>query len=230
MKSWEGTGLLEAILDAVGTKENKNLEVSFSTSLGRQVSLDFNLLPFAEEGQNYLLVVIYDITERKQVEEELNKYLDHLEALVTERTLNLKKKAIHLEEALNFLRRQREKDKKDIEENVLYKIDKLVFPYLYKLKERKLDHDEYVYINIIESNLKEINSHLSPSFIGQFSKLTPTEIQIANMIRVGLATKEIAQILKLSPPTIATHRRNIRKKLSLTNKKVNLQTILTTIH
>ena len=123
---------------------------------------------------------------------------------------------------------QSKAEKKEIEKNMLNKIEKLVFPYLDKLKERMLDHDEYVYLNIIESNLKEITSHLAPDLFGHFSKLTPTEIQIADMIRTGKATKEIAKLLNLSPTTIATHRQNIRKKLALINKKMNLRTILTT--
>jgi len=129
---------------------------------------------------------------------------------------------------LKVLLEQRDAEKREVEKNMINKIEKLVFPYLDKLKERKHDHDENVYINIIESNLKEITSHLSPDLFGQFSKLTPTEIQIADMIRMGKATKEIAELLKLSPTTVATHRQNIRKKLALTNKKMNLRTALST--
>jgi len=186
--------------------------------------------PIFEQGTlKGLRGIIVDISQRKQAEEELNKYRNHLEELIVSRTSELKQKTVNLEEtniALKVLLEQRDLDKKDIEKNMINKIEKLVFPYLDKLKERKLDHDEYVYIDIIESNLKEIISHLSPDLFGQFSKLTPTEIQIADMIRMGKATKEIAGLLKLSPTTIATHRQNIRKKLALTNKKMNLRTAL----
>jgi len=175
--------------------------------------------------------IVKDITQRKQAEERLNKYHNHLEELVVSRTSELKQKTVNLEEtniALKVLLEQRKADKKEIEKNMLNKIEKLVFPYLDKLKEKKRDHEEYVYITIIESNLKETTSHISPDLFGQFSKLTKTEIQIADMIRMGKATKEIAELLKLSPTTIATHRQNIRKKLALTNKKMNLRTALST--
>jgi len=173
--------------------------------------------------------IIVDISQRKQTEEELNKYRNHLEELIAIRTKELKQKTVNLEEAniaLKVLLEQRDADKKEIEKSMLNKIEKLVFPYLEKLKEKKLDSDENVYIDIIEANLKEITSLLSPDLFGQFSKLTPTEIQIADMIRMGKTTKEIAKLLKLSPTTIATHRQNIRKKLALTNKKMNLRTTL----
>jgi len=68
IKSWEGTDVLETLLCAVKTNKTQHQEVTLTTSLGRQVSLDFHIIPFAEEEQNYLLVVVYDITKRKQAE------------------------------------------------------------------------------------------------------------------------------------------------------------------
>jgi len=88
MKSWEGTGLPEAIATAHKTKKNQHLEISLTTSLGRQVSLDFNILPFAEKEQNYLLFVIYDITKRKQAEKANEALVEKLQNAIAEiRTL-----------------------------------------------------------------------------------------------------------------------------------------------
>ena len=68
MKSWEETDILETILCAIKTNQVKYKEVTLTTSLRRQVSLDFHIIPFAEDERNYLLVIVYDITERKQAE------------------------------------------------------------------------------------------------------------------------------------------------------------------
>jgi DNA-binding CsgD family transcriptional regulator len=46
------------------------------------------------------------------------------------------------------------------------------------------------------------------------------------MIKGGLASKDIAEFLKISPTTVERHRKNIRKKLDLTNQDVNLTTFL----
>ena len=46
------------------------------------------------------------------------------------------------------------------------------------------------------------------------------------MIRGGFASKDIAQALNLSVQTIEKHRKNIRKKLGLSNKEVNLAAYL----
>jgi DNA-binding CsgD family transcriptional regulator len=57
-------------------------------------------------------------------------------------------------------------------------------------------------------------------------KLTPTEIQITNLVKRGKTTKEIAEFLNLATSTIDTHRNHIRKKLGIKNKKIKLQTHL----
>ncbi|MGB2929398.1 MAG: helix-turn-helix transcriptional regulator, partial [Desulfobacterales bacterium] len=57
-------------------------------------------------------------------------------------------------------------------------------------------------------------------------KLTPSEIQIANLVKQGMTSKQIAKMFNLSRRTIETHRRNIRDKIGLKSKKANLRTYL----
>gem|GEM_PF-6513881 len=52
--------------------------------------------------------------------------------------------------------------------------------------------------------------------------LTPAEVRIAALVRKGMSSKEIADFLNTSDQTVMWHRKNIRKKLHLSNKKVNL--------
>jgi len=52
---------------------------------------------FSLGGELYLLTIVRDITERKQAEEKLRKYREHLEELVRERTIELENKNAELE-------------------------------------------------------------------------------------------------------------------------------------
>jgi len=49
------------------------------------------------------------------------------------------------------------------------------------------------------------------------------------MIKGGSPSKEISGILNISYKTIDKHRRNIRKKLGISKKKVNLTSFLKTL-
>jgi DNA-binding CsgD family transcriptional regulator len=59
-----------------------------------------------------------------------------------------------------------------------------------------------------------------------YSHFTPTEIQIANLIKNGKTSKEIANMLNIGTATVHSHRNDIRSKLGLSNKKVNLRSYL----
>lgn len=194
---------------------------------------DWTLIPEKDKtGQvKGLVLSLFETTKRKQAELALQEAKDELEKRVQERTVELEQKTIGLEEsniALKVLMKQREKDKKELEKNILFNVNKLVGPSLEKLKKITSDNNQKVYLEVIESNLNEIISPFAPRLSANLSKFTPAEIQIADFIRQGRTTKEIASLLGLSPSTIAAHRQNIRKKLALTNKEKNLRTILTT--
>jgi len=169
---------------------------------------------------------IRDVTEQRQNEEELKKYREKLEVLVAERTRELEDKTKNLQEVnttLNVLLQKREEDKKILEENLFANISSLVLPYLEQLKKNNLDMQQQFCLNTIEKNLDEIVSPLLKN-IQQFN-MTPREIQIAYLIKDGKTTKEIATALGITEGSIATHRKNIRKKLGM-DRTSNLQSQL----
>jgi DNA-binding NarL/FixJ family response regulator len=130
--------------------------------------------------------------------------------------------------ALKVLLKQREQDKKEIEEKVQKNVKQLVLPYIEKLKKRESGEDA-AYLNIIEANLHGVISSLATSASGKLHRLTPQELLVANLISNGRQDKDISEMLNLSIHTIKAHRRNIRKKLSLTKEKANLRTFLSNL-
>jgi len=159
-----------------------------------------------------------EISNRKKAEKALKQKGMELEA-----------KTIGLEEAntaLKVLLKQREEDKVELEEKVLLNVRELVFPYLEKLKMKKLGEKPRAYIGIIESNLNDIVSPFVHGLSSKLIKLSPTELQVTNLIKQGNTTKEIAEIMNLASSTIDFHRNNIRKKIGIKNKRINLKTYL----
>jgi len=227
------TKFLEEILKDKQLKEHFEIEYRINLKDGstRTFQAHVKLAPDSCGKMNMLVGTIQDITERKKIEEELLQSHNNLEELVAKRTAELEQKTLHLEElnvALKVLLRKQQEDKKEIGKKFLQKLETIVFPYIDELKKRLPASYEKAFVEIIESNLKEIISPFPYDLSSKLSKLTPAEIQIADLIRKNKTSKEIALLLNLSPTTVSTHRQNIRKKLNLTNQKLNLQTILGT--
>ena len=109
-------------------------------------------------------------------------------------------------------------------------IEELIEPYLEKIKRTGLDNKQQSLISVLESNLKDIASQFSSSLSSKLLKLSPTEIQVANLVKQGRSTKEIAGLMNLASTTVATHRRNIRKKFGISDKKTNLRTYLLSVN
>jgi len=76
---------------------------------------------------------------------------------------------------------------------------------------------------VLDSGLKEVLSPLSKQLSLPLIGLTPTEIQVAALVKSGKTNKEISHILNKSVRAVASHRENIRKKLGIKNKKINLR-------
>jgi len=178
--------------------------------------------------------IITDHTEIKKAEEDLKRAHDKLEERVYERTVELnqkKQKLLEINTALEVLLEKREADRKEFEKKIVQNVEKLIRPYLEKIRLAQNRDTRESLCTIIKANIDEITSPFSgDDRHGYLEKLTPAQIQIAELIKHGYTTKEIADLLNLSPATIACHRQAIRKRLSLTNKKTNLQAALSAIH
>jgi PAS domain S-box-containing protein len=154
------------------------------------------------------------------------------ERILREREVDLELEKGNLEEtntALKVLLKHRETDKQEFEEQVMCNIKEFVLPYLDKLKKLAPDERMRVNISILESNISDITSAFSRCLSTNYYNLTPAERKTANFIRQGKKTREIANLLGLSPRTVEAYRLKIRHKLRIQNQKVNLRTFLQSI-
>jgi DNA-binding CsgD family transcriptional regulator/intracellular sulfur oxidation DsrE/DsrF family protein len=164
-----------------------------------------------------------DITERKRADETLQETLNHLESRVRERTIELEE----INTALRVLLKKGEQDHKNLEEILQTNVNQLVMPFLHRLKATLADKQHQLsQLNIMETNLSNIVSPFINHLSAAFKNLTPREIEIAELIKQGKRSKEIAELIGVSVGTVITHRNNIRKKLNLKSKDANLRSHL----
>ncbi|HQI96450.1 MAG TPA: PAS domain S-box protein [Syntrophorhabdus sp.] len=204
---------LRRLLDKQGFV--RNFEVICRRKDGQRIWISVNIRAVKDNNNKFLFYegTLVDITERKMIQDDLEKKSRSLE---------------ETNAALRVLLKQREEDKTDLEEKVLHNIKELVLPYIDKLRAGQQNRDTVI-IDIVESNLNEILSPFIKSMASKYANFTPKEIQIADLMKKGKSTKEISTILNLSPRTIDIHRYNIRRKLNINKKKVNLQSYLLTL-
>jgi PAS domain S-box-containing protein len=164
----------------------------------------FTVSRFAMDGSMVVLVSVIDISQRKNVEAELEKSLK-----------TLKQKNITLTEFAEQIEIEKIMMKEEINAN----IRELVFPLLEKLR---LSQAPSEYLDLLEHRLREIAEKYGITIAKVTATLSPRETEICTLIQSGLTSKEIAQLLGVSYQTVEKHRRNIRRKLGLSGKKLNL--------
>ena len=160
-----------------------------------------------EQGSvEYYVAIQHDITQRKASEEAIQQ-----------------KNA-----ALKEILAQIEIEKKNIKDDVSLNVEEVLLPALRKLR-RKGSVLDRKYLDVLEQNLKNLTSSFGRNVSQKKFKLSPREIEIANLIKQGVSSKEICSMLNLSFKTVETHRNNIRRKLDILNKGINLTTYLQTL-
>jgi PAS domain S-box-containing protein len=204
----------------IPTTPHRRYEITLKKKNGQDVNTFINATTIRDESGEIecAFALITDITDMKQTEQRLKQREKELEI-----------KNIRLEEmnaALKILLEKRDEDKKELEEKVMTNIKELVLPYVTKLKNTKLNDRQEIFADIIQSNIEEIVSPFAHKLSHKYLNFTPTEIKVAFLVKQGLRTKEIAKMLGSSPETITRHRKSMRKKLKLTDKKSNLRTHL----
>ena len=171
-------------------------------------------------------------TEETGFEDASKTSRQHIESLlrqIQEQRKQLHRKADDLREAncaLKILLQRRTVERTETEEDILLNFKHTVEPYLDKLKNTPLTDTQECYLALIEEAINNVTSPLIGSLRSTELTLTPAELQVANLVKFGRSTKEIAETSNLSLRTVESHKRNIRKKLGITDRKMALRTFL----
>jgi PAS domain S-box-containing protein len=205
----------------MGTREeHSHLEFRIVRRSGETRWISHNCRP-VQDGEGKFLgrrMSNRDITQSKRVERELE-----------DQRLELVEKTDHLERANHALKAMldhREIERQSIEASIMANLKRHVLPYTDQLTGMHLAPKAQSCLEIINRNIEELITPMNTSLTTAYQTLTPVETAVADLIRLGKGTKEIASLQNISPSTVAIHRNKIRKKLGLVNSKTNLQTYL----
>lgn len=193
--------------------------------------------PFSDSDGtvNAAMVITVDIDDRKKAEQELRASRDDLERRVAERTeqlaeaneeLRLEQETLHQKNiALQEVLGQIEDGKRAMAAQIQANIDRIAMPILESMERRSVHSSEHV-VKLLRECLTDIAAPFISRLDTRPVNLSPRELQICNMIRSGLSSKQIASSLNTSLLTVNKQRNQIRRKLGIANQKVNLVTYL----
>ncbi len=218
-----------------------NREMVLLSRRGEKLSVLINgaIVRSATEGSPLVLASVTDITERKQEEgrlahgeKQLESLIESLEKRLEEsiEELQFRKKEVQqchrsiksMNYAMRMLIMRIRDQKRDLNERVAKNFTISVQPILDELKAENLSDPHLHLIEVLESRMKHITSLFDLNISNNMMHLSPREMEICQMISSGKDSHEIAKALGLTFNTVIVHRKNIRKKLGLKQKKQNL--------
>ena len=181
------------------------------------ISLYVRCIRNPDGSVKHILALLQDITEQKRAEDALR---------LSGETLRVRKNELENKTTtLSGLLQHIEIEKKQIKNNVTSNVVGLLLPLLEKMNP-EMSHDGRKYLALLKQNLKELTASFGYRVLDPGLNLTPREIGICNMIKSGLSSRKISELLKISRKTVDRHRDNIRKKLGISNRKINLRSFL----
>jgi PAS domain S-box-containing protein len=190
-----------------------------------------------------------NITRRKRTEAELREARDGLEIRVKERTRDLEtalriikerekeieqrkstleqlnQKLMETNQALSILARNIDRDKEVMEKRIIKMIQIKIMPIINELKKDKGCQKRLADLEVLNTYMDDIIPE-STFYNDIETSLSEQEMRVMVMVKNGMTSQKIADMLNISIDTVKTHRKNIRKKLKLHNSKINLSSYL----
>ena len=100
-----------------------------------------------------------------------------------------------------------------------------ILPLLEEIKTEKNTEKIQAIVELIQEKIRMIMESPADPY-GLLIRLTPMEMRISSLIKNGYKNKDIAKVQNMTLNTVKTHRKNIRKKLGLHQKQINLASFL----
>lgn len=232
-------GIVWGPIQAGGALVNQQMELLNKKGEDISVLVNGTIVRDGPDGAHLALVSITNIAEHKPKDVEFSyterqsaELMDSLEKRLKESAdeLQLWKKELHqcyrsidsMNYAMRLLIKRIRDQKRDLHERVAQNFILTIQPILDQLKTGDLPEPYYHLIEILDFNVRHITSFIGVKLADNKGRLSPREMEICQMIRADKDSRDIAKALGLTYHTVIVHRKNIRKKLGLNQKRQNL--------
>jgi PAS domain S-box-containing protein len=211
---------VEKIVEFVQKEFRMNNLVTYEKASDGTTSIIVNnITPSIKDGKvRHMWGASLELSELFEAQQELKRSKTELTAqkrALEEKNAALKELIAHIE-----------LDKKDLKDRIMANVEQVIIPSLEKIR---LNNGGEVYIGQTRKSLEDLTSSFGRKVADIRLKLTPREIEVCNMVKNGLTSKEIASLLNIALHTVEKHRRMARNKLDLANKGINLHTYLNSL-
>ena len=176
------------------------------------VELYFNYVELTEDRM--IQIILKDLTEKRNLRQGLEKKKSEVEGM----NMAMKKLIQYVEE-----------EKREIKDELVQQVRDQLLPTVERMAESKNPEQRSLYKRVIRSQIADISKGSQDKLDRLGLMLTPREMDVCRLILLGKKGSEIAETMAISFETLQTHRKNIRKKLNLTGKKVGLASYLMTL-
>jgi PAS domain S-box-containing protein len=212
----------EAFKNIVNKKKYRIGDVHMLTKDGRMIDVDINGTRIELEDRSLTIAIFREMTEYKKKQEQLKAAQKNLEAQIAERTMEL----MQSNTALKVLLSNIDQEKTNRDGKLMMSLQAQISPHIQALNEGNLSASQKAHAKLIEKSIQNVTSQFTTKILSDIAKLTPKEIQVASLIKEGMATKDIAKFMHLSRKTVDIFRGNIRKKMGLDSQKASLKSHL----
>jgi DNA-binding NarL/FixJ family response regulator len=194
----------------------------------RNGAFDFLQKPIAPELMKHSLLRAIQLQERDRNMKQMLIDLQKNQAMLLDQKQRLEflnERLLETNRAFSTLAQNLDFERAEILNRITHKIESGVMPALAKIRSDIHLARYAMEVEMIIHMLQDITYGASP--IDPFSaSLTTAEARVVSLIKKGLTTDKIAEQLFISVDTVKTHRKNIRKKLNITNSSNGLKDYL----
>ncbi len=162
-----------------------------------------------------------NVLRQRQLEQE-NRALG-------EERLEKSQELVELQRVMATMERNTERATKEVEYRIFTQIRSLVMPLFEEIASQTHGQVAEEPLNALRKYVNDLASGLATHLQGSTS-LSAQELRVALMVKNGMTSEEIAAHLHVSPETIKTHRRNIRRKFGLTSSNQKLSVYLQSLN